>query len=278
MHLVANYHNNYGISSHKDLQQQLKNIGVELPLHTLGNYLNEIEILTRHPITVARCRISKTPQCRTHLCHPKLELILRIFFGGNSQNNDGDLESMIRKPSSLEGFVLSLVGASPQEPQFSPSMHDTSAALSYYPTNQPDDQTLESMIPPRNPSSMPYQQARPMQDTFVPSQPGTNSTNFFGGNLQNNDGDLESMIRKSSSSEGFYGTPFLPNQLQSTGWPGASNFFSPTPNTSNFTSGNPGSPSYYRDAVPYQQAPMPGTSSSIPSSAVQSISSIKFIH
>uniref|UniRef100_A0A183BZF7 Col_cuticle_N domain-containing protein n=1 Tax=Globodera pallida TaxID=36090 RepID=A0A183BZF7_GLOPA len=63
---------------------------------------------------------------------------------------------------------------------------------------------------------MPYQQAPPMQDTFVPSQAGTHSTNWFGENLQSNDGDLASMIRKPSSSEGFYGTPFLPNQSQST--------------------------------------------------------------
>uniref|UniRef100_A0A183BZ18 Ovule protein n=1 Tax=Globodera pallida TaxID=36090 RepID=A0A183BZ18_GLOPA len=88
---------------------------------------------------------------------------------------------------------------------------------------------------------MPHQQDPPMPDRFVPSQAGTDSTNFFGGNSQNNEGTLESMIRKPSSSGGFYGTPFLPNQLQSTGWPGASNYFSPTPNTSNFTSGNPGS-------------------------------------
>uniref|UniRef100_A0A914H7W0 Uncharacterized protein n=1 Tax=Globodera rostochiensis TaxID=31243 RepID=A0A914H7W0_GLORO len=53
-----------------------------------------------------------------------------------------------KNPSSWKsalGFVSSLVGASSQEPQFSPSMHDTSAASSFYPSNQPDDQTLESM-------------------------------------------------------------------------------------------------------------------------------------
>ncbi|KAI3416358.1 hypothetical protein GPALN_005891 [Globodera pallida] len=108
--------------------------------------------------------------------------------------------------SSITGFVSNLVGASPQESQFSPSMHDTAAASSYYPSNQPDDGTLGSMITPRN-------------------------------------------------QKGFYGTPYFPNQLQSTGWPGASNYFSPTPNTSNFTSGNPGS-----SAIPFQQVPMPGTS------------------
>ncbi|KAI3416354.1 hypothetical protein GPALN_005888 [Globodera pallida] len=172
--------------------------------------------------------------------------------------------------SSITGFVSNLVGASPQEPQFSPSIHDTSAASSYYPSNQPDDGTLGSMITPRNQkdsssyygSAMPYQQVPPVQDTFVPSQTGTDSTNFFGGNLQNNDGDLASVFRpnNTSSSKGFYGTPFLPNQSQSTGWPGTSNFFSPTPNTSNFTLGNPGSSTYYGSAIPSQQAPMPGTS------------------
>uniref|UniRef100_A0A183C2U5 Ovule protein n=1 Tax=Globodera pallida TaxID=36090 RepID=A0A183C2U5_GLOPA len=132
------------------------------------------------------------------------------WLGENLQSNDEDLDSVVRpKNTSLFkralGFMSSLGGASPQEPQFSPSMHDTSAASSYYPSNQPDDQTLESMVTPRN-------------------------------------------------QKGFDGTPFLPNQSQSTGWPGASNFFSPTPNTSNFNSGNPGS-----SAIPFQQVPMPGT-------------------
>ncbi|KAI3416379.1 hypothetical protein GPALN_005911 [Globodera pallida] len=40
---------------------------------------------------------------------------------------------------------------------------------------------------------------------------------------------------------GFDGTPFLPNQSQSTAWTGSSTVVSPTPNPSNFTSGNPGS-------------------------------------
>ncbi|KAI3416352.1 hypothetical protein GPALN_005886 [Globodera pallida] len=129
---------------------------------------------------------------------------------------------------------------------------------------------------------MPSQQAPMHDDTFVPAQTGTPYLDWSGGNSQNNDedlysvvrkpsssegfdappfiqahhGDLESMIRNTSSSEGFDTTPFLLNQLQSTGWPGASNYFSPTPNTSNFTLGNPGS-----SAIPFfQQAPMPGTS------------------
>ncbi|KAI3416353.1 hypothetical protein GPALN_005887 [Globodera pallida] len=111
--------------------------------------------------------------------------------------------------------------------------------------------------------AMPSQQVPPMDDTFVPSHAGTDSTDWFGENLQNNDGDLASVVRpkntSSSASEGFDAPPFLLNQLQSTGWPGASNFFSPTPNTSNFTSGNPGS-----SAMPFQQVPMPGTSLAFP--------------
>ncbi|KAI3416356.1 hypothetical protein GPALN_005890 [Globodera pallida] len=182
------------------------------------------------------------------------------WLGENLQSNDEDLDSVVRpkNPNLFKralGFVSSLVGASPQEPQFSPSMHDTAAASSYYPSNQPDDQTLQSMITSRNQkashygSAMSYQQVPPVQDTFMPFQAGTDSTNFFGGNWQNNEGTLESMIRKPSSAEGFYGTPYFPNQSQSTGWPGASNYFSPTPNS------NPGS-----SAIPFQQAPMPGTS------------------
>ncbi|KAI3416351.1 hypothetical protein GPALN_005885 [Globodera pallida] len=193
------------------------------------------------------------------------------WLGENLQSNDGDLDSVVRpKNTSLFkralGFMSSLGGASPQEPQFSPSMHDTSAASSYYPSNQPDDGTLQSMITPRNQkashygSAMSYQQVPPVQDTFVPSQAGTDSTNFFGWNSQNNDGDLASVFRpkntSSSASKGFYGTPFLPNQSQSTRRTGASNYFSPTPNTSNFTSGNPGSSSYYGSAMPFQQAPI----------------------
>ncbi|KAI3416362.1 hypothetical protein GPALN_005895 [Globodera pallida] len=201
------------------------------------------------------------------------------WFGENWQSNDGSLQSMVnpKNPNLFKralGFMSSLGGASPQEPQFSPSIHDTAAASSYYPSNQPDDGSLQTMFTPRNPSSMPYQQAPPMQDTFVPSQTGTHSTNFFGWNSQNNDGDLDSMIRpkNTSSSGGFYGTPFLPNQSQSTGWPGASNYFSPTPNTSNFTSGNPGS-----SAIPFQQAPMPGTSfPSFPNQSAQLNSSTNF--
>uniref|UniRef100_A0A914I328 Uncharacterized protein n=1 Tax=Globodera rostochiensis TaxID=31243 RepID=A0A914I328_GLORO len=53
------------------------------------------------------------------------------------------------------------------------------------------------------------------------------------------------------SVPGFDTTPFLPNQLQSTGLTGASNFIS----------GNSGSSSYYGGAMPYQEAPMPDTSS-----------------
>ncbi|KAI3416361.1 hypothetical protein GPALN_005894 [Globodera pallida] len=190
------------------------------------------------------------------------------WFGENLQSNDGSLQSMVnpKNPSLFKnalGSVSSWFGSSQQEPQFSPSMHDTAAASSYYPSNQPDDQTLQSMITSRNQkdsssyygSAMPYQQVPPMDDTFVPSHAGTHSTNFFGWNSQNNDGDLASVIRKPSSSEGFYGTPYFPNQSQSMGWPGASNYFSPTPNTSNFTSGNPGS-----SAISFQQAPMTGTS------------------
>uniref|UniRef100_A0A183C2U2 ENTH domain-containing protein n=1 Tax=Globodera pallida TaxID=36090 RepID=A0A183C2U2_GLOPA len=94
--------------------------------------------------------------------------------------------------SSIKGFVSDLVGASPQEPQFSPSMHGTAEASSYYPSNQPDDQTLESMITPRNQKgsaphygdAMPSQQVPPMDDIFVPSHAGTDSTDWFGENLQ----------------------------------------------------------------------------------------------
>ncbi|KAI3416378.1 hypothetical protein GPALN_005910 [Globodera pallida] len=43
------------------------------------------------------------------------------------------------------------------------------------------------------------------------------------------------------SVPGFDGTPFLPNQSQSTGRTGPSTVVSPTTNPSNFTSGNPGS-------------------------------------
>uniref|UniRef100_A0A914I2D2 Uncharacterized protein n=1 Tax=Globodera rostochiensis TaxID=31243 RepID=A0A914I2D2_GLORO len=134
------------------------------------------------------------------------------WFGGNSQNDEGSLQSMVnpKKPSSWKnawGAVSNLFGASPQEPQFLPPMHDTSAASSYYSTN---DQTLQSMITPRN-------------------------------------------------QKGFYGTPYLPNQSQSTGRTGASNFSSSTPKSSNFNSGNPGSSSHYGGAIPFQQAPMSGT-------------------
>uniref|UniRef100_A0A914I306 Uncharacterized protein n=1 Tax=Globodera rostochiensis TaxID=31243 RepID=A0A914I306_GLORO len=194
-----------------------------------------------------------------------------------------------------------------------------------------DEGSLQSMVNPKNPSSwkkalgsashygsaMPSQQAPPTDDTFVPSQAGTDSTNFFGGNSQNDDGSLQSMVNPknpslfknalapqiaqqpsnftsgnpgsltSASNKGkstnfskgsnsgnwslssitgsasnYCGAmPFLPNQLQSTGRTSASNFFSPTPNTSNFNSGNPGSSSHYCGAMPFQQAPMPGTSS-----------------
>uniref|UniRef100_A0A914GW78 Uncharacterized protein n=1 Tax=Globodera rostochiensis TaxID=31243 RepID=A0A914GW78_GLORO len=114
--------------------------------------------------------------------------------------------------------------------------------------------------------AMPSQQAPPMHSTFMrlPSQAGTDSTNWFGGNSQNDDGSLYSVVRpKNRSSSGGFNTtpPFFPNQLQSTGRTSASNFFSPIPNTSNFNSGNPGSSSHYGDAIPFQQAPMPGTSS-----------------
>uniref|UniRef100_A0A914HC55 Salivary secreted peptide n=1 Tax=Globodera rostochiensis TaxID=31243 RepID=A0A914HC55_GLORO len=44
---------------------------------------------------------------------------------------------------------------------------------------------------------------------------------------------------------GFDGMPYFPNQSQSTRRTGASNFFSPTPQSSNFTSGNTGSSSHY---------------------------------
>uniref|UniRef100_A0A914GSI2 Uncharacterized protein n=1 Tax=Globodera rostochiensis TaxID=31243 RepID=A0A914GSI2_GLORO len=148
-----------------------------------------------------------------------------------------------------------------------------------------DEGSLQSMVNPKNPSSwkkalgsashygsaMPSQQAPPTDDTFVPSQAGTDSTNFFGGNSQNDDGSLQSMVNPKNpslfknalgSASNYCGAmPFLPNQLQSTGRTSASNFFSPTPNTSNFNSGNPGSSSHYCGAMPFQQAPMPGTSS-----------------
>uniref|UniRef100_A0A914GT16 Uncharacterized protein n=1 Tax=Globodera rostochiensis TaxID=31243 RepID=A0A914GT16_GLORO len=136
--------------------------------------------------------------------------------------------------------------------------------------------------------AMPFQQVPPMPDTlfpalqnypfnqsaplnsstnFVPSQNETDSLDWSGGNSQNNEGTLESMIRtgkpgsSKNASQGFDSTPFLPNQSQSTGLTGTSNFFSPTPNTYNFNSGNPGSAAYYGGEIPFQQAPMPGTSS-----------------
>uniref|UniRef100_A0A914HZB3 Uncharacterized protein n=1 Tax=Globodera rostochiensis TaxID=31243 RepID=A0A914HZB3_GLORO len=66
-------------------------------------------------------------------------------------------------------------------------------------------------------------------------------------------------IRKPSSSEGFDGTPYLPNQLQSTGC----NFFSSTPQSSNFNSGNPAS-SYY----PFNQSAQLNSSTNfVPSEA-----------
>uniref|UniRef100_A0A914H8W5 Uncharacterized protein n=1 Tax=Globodera rostochiensis TaxID=31243 RepID=A0A914H8W5_GLORO len=49
--------------------------------------------------------------------------------------------------------------------------------------------------------------------------------------------------------------PYFPNQSQSTRRTGASNFFSPTPQSSNFTSGNTGSSSHYDGVMPYQQVP-----------------------
>uniref|UniRef100_A0A914GW69 Uncharacterized protein n=1 Tax=Globodera rostochiensis TaxID=31243 RepID=A0A914GW69_GLORO len=109
--------------------------------------------------------------------------------------------------------------------------------------------------------TMPSQQAPPMYGTDVPSQAGIDSTNWLEENSQNDDGSLYSVVRPKnrSSSGGFYGTPYLPNQLQSTGRTSASNFFSPTPNTSNFNTGNPGASSHYGGAIPFQQAPMSGT-------------------
>uniref|UniRef100_A0A914GT36 Uncharacterized protein n=1 Tax=Globodera rostochiensis TaxID=31243 RepID=A0A914GT36_GLORO len=165
------------------------------------------------------------------------------WFEENSQNNDGDLQSMVNPPSSWKralGFLSSLVGASPQEPQFSPSMHDTSAASSYYPSNQPDDETLQSLITPRNPSSskkapglsshyggtMPSQQAPPMYGTDVPSQAGIDSTNWFEENLQNDEGSLQSLVNPKNTSS------------WKSAWGSASN---------------------YCGAIPFQQAPMSGT-------------------
>ncbi|KAI3418472.1 hypothetical protein GPALN_009800 [Globodera pallida] len=76
--------------------------------------------------------------------------------------------------------------------------------------------------------AIPSQQA-PMDDTFVPSQAGTHSTNWFGEDLQGNDGSLQSMVN-----------PKNPSLFKS-----ALGFVSTA---------------YYGSAMPFQQAPMTGTS------------------
>uniref|UniRef100_A0A914I4Z1 Uncharacterized protein n=1 Tax=Globodera rostochiensis TaxID=31243 RepID=A0A914I4Z1_GLORO len=204
----------------------------------------------------------------------------------NSQNDDGNLYSVVRPKNTSSwknawGSVSSWFGASPQEPQFSPSMHVTPAASSYYSSNQPDDGSLESLITPRNQKgsaphyggAMPYQQAPPKPGTLFPafsnqspnqsapsqstrrtgavlSQPGTPSLDWSGGNSQNNDGDL--------ASEAGGGTPNFQASVSASGNPGSS-----IPNKAsvqeagggvpnlpatqiagqsyNFTAGNPGS-------------------------------------
>ncbi|KAI3416350.1 hypothetical protein GPALN_005884 [Globodera pallida] len=158
--------------------------------------------------------------------------------GGNLQSNDGSLQSMVNpenpRSSSHYGGAMPYQEA-PMPDTFMPSQTETHSWDWRGENLQSSDGSLQSMVNPENPRSshyggaMPYQEA-PIPDTFMPSQTETHSWDWSGGNLQSNDGSLQSMVNPENPRSSHYGgampsqqaplmpDTFMPSQTETHSW------------------------------------------------------------
>uniref|UniRef100_A0A914I2C0 Uncharacterized protein n=1 Tax=Globodera rostochiensis TaxID=31243 RepID=A0A914I2C0_GLORO len=266
-----------------DLRNRLENIGVKLSLPTLDKYLGQIQATgggsRKDPFT--KELLKALNELNHKMCQSTMyEYLNRLKeekkAGGGTPNLQAPHATAHLSNQSQSTELWDFSNPAPpliQAPQIAqqPSNFTSGNPGSSTSASNKGKSTNFSKAPGASShygGALPSQQAPPMYGTDVPFQAGIDSTNWLEENSQNDDGSLYSVVNPKTPSS-------WKNTLGSL-----SNWFAQQ--SSNFTSGNPGSSTskgkstnfskapgsslHYGGAMPSQQAP-PMYGTDVPSQA-----------